>query len=249
MDFQDKNIIVTGGVKGIGRLVVEALVSEGARVCVFDLDEEGLRTLDSSESTVSCHLCDVTNPESVADAVERFYQDSGQIDALVNNAGIIYSAPLISLSAGEIEKHSVETWKKVIETDLSSVFYLSVNVIEKMILKRTRGVIVNISSVSASGNPGQSAYSAAKAGVDALTATWAKELSPMGIRVVGVAPGYSETASTANAMSPEVLKRVVERVPIRRLGRPDEIVDGVMFVMRNDFFNGKTLKLDGGLVV
>jgi 3-oxoacyl-[acyl-carrier protein] reductase len=126
---------------------------------------------------------------------------------------------------------------------------MTVCVVEKMITTRTRGVVVNISSVSSSGNAGQSAYSAAKAGVNALTAVWAKELGPMGIRVVALAPGFTDTDSTKDAVSEAALRETVKKVPLRRLGKPAEIADGVVSVIRNDFFNGKVFELDGGLIV
>jgi len=140
-------------------------------------------------------------------------------------------------------------WNKVLASDLSSVFYMTSCIVDKMITTRTRGVIVNISSISASGNAGQSAYSAAKAGVNALTAVWAKELSPMGIRVLAIAPGFTETDSTKEAVAETTLRETIKRVPLRRLGRPDEIAEGVLSAIRNDFFNGKVMELDGGLIV
>jgi 3-oxoacyl-[acyl-carrier protein] reductase len=148
-----------------------------------------------------------------------------------------------------VASHDPEAWNKVLAANLTSVFYMTSCVVEKMISTRTKGVIVNISSVSASGNAGQSAYSAAKAGVNALTAVWAKELSPMGIRVAAVAPGFTETESTKEAVSETMLRETIKRVPLRRLGRPAEIADGVLSVITNDFFNGKILELDGGLIV
>jgi 3-oxoacyl-[acyl-carrier protein] reductase len=146
-------------------------------------------------------------------------------------------------------KHDVGMWDKIISTDLSSLFYMTSNVVEKMIQKRTKGVIVNISSVCASGNAGQSAYSAAKAGVNALTITWSKELSLLGIRVVGISPGYTDTPSTKAAMNEEALKGIVKEVPLRRLGKPDEIADAIICAIKNDFFNGKIFQVDGGLVI
>jgi 3-oxoacyl-[acyl-carrier protein] reductase len=137
----------------------------------------------------------------------------------------------------------------VISTDLNSVFYVTLNVVEKMVLKRTKGVIANISSVCAAGNAGQSAYSAAKAGVNALTAVWAKELSPWGIRVVGIAPGYTDTESTRKVMNDEVLKDLVSRVPLRRLGNVSEIARFILHALTNDFIIGKTIEIDGGLVI
>jgi 3-oxoacyl-[acyl-carrier protein] reductase len=140
-------------------------------------------------------------------------------------------------------------WNKTLATNLNSVFYMTACIVEKMIVTRTKGVIVNISSVSASGNAGQSAYSAAKAGVNALTATWSKELSAMGIRVMAVAPGFAETESTKEALSEAVLQEIVKKVPLRRLGKPQEIAQGVINAIENDFFNGKVFELDGGLVI
>ena len=249
MDLRDKKVIVTGGVKGIGECLVGKLISEGAMVGVFDIDVEGIKDLERNNKNIYCIECDVSNYEQVAASVDKFYKEFQKIDVLVNNAGLIYNSPLVSLTPGGIKKHDVEMWEKVISTDLSSIFYMTVNVVEKMILNRTKGVIVNISSVSASGNPGQTAYSAAKAGVNALTATWAKELSLLGIRVVGIAPGYTDTEATRQAMKEDVLKDVIRKVPLRRLGKVDEIADGIVSIIKNDFFNGKVLELDGGLII
>ena len=132
---------------------------------------------------------------------------------------------------------------------MDSVFYVSANVAEKMILNRTKGVIINISSVAASGNAGQSAYSAAKSGVNSLTKTWAKELGLLGIRVAGVSPGFCETNSTKNVMGVEVLNEVKKEIPLRRLGKVEEIANGTIFAIKNDYFHGKVLEIDGGLSV
>lgn len=249
MDLKDKRVIITGGVKGIGHSLVTKMIDEGAIVGVIDKDAQGLKSLREKNQNIFCIECDVTNYTQVEATVEEFYKEFRKIDILINNAGILYSSPLISLTAQGIQKHDVNMWERVIATDLSSVFYMTVNVVEKMMLHRTKGVIANISSVSASGNIGQSAYSAAKSGINALTATWAKELSPLGIRVVAVAPGYSDTESTHQALSKDILKDIIQKVPLRRLGRAAEIADGVIHVIKNDFFNGKVFELDGGLII
>jgi 3-oxoacyl-[acyl-carrier protein] reductase len=241
--------MVTGGVRGLGRRMVEKLIEKGAQVTVLDLDEPGLEDLKRSLDSVDCVRCDVSDYEQVVAVIKEFHEQQGAVDVLINNAGILYSAPLIRVGPSGIEKHDVSDWHKVLAADLNSVFYVTACVVEKMITTRTRGVIVNISSVSASGNAGQSAYSAAKAGVNALTATWAKELSLLGIRVVAVAPGFTESESTRHALSEEVLKETIKRVPLRRLGNPDEIANGVLHVIENDFFNGKVFELDGGLII
>ncbi len=249
MDLKDKKVIVTGGVKGIGHALVKKLNDQGAIVGVFDIDAKGLKTAENSHQNLYCIKCDISDYQQVENAVDRFYQEFNKIDILVNNAGILYSSPLLSLTSDGIKKHDIDIWGKVIATDLSSVFYMAVNVIEKMILNRTKGVVVNISSVSASGNAGQSAYSAAKAGVNALTATWAKELGVFGIRVVGIAPGYTDTESTHQAVAEGVLKDIIKKVSLRRLGKAEEIADGILCVIQNDFFNGKVFEIDGGLVI
>lgn len=249
MELRGKKVIVTGGVRGLGRRTVEKLVSKGAEVTVFDLDTAGLEELGRQAGVAGCVECDVSDYTQVVAATARFHDERGAADVLVNNAGVLYSAPLVRITASGIERHDAAEWNRVLAADLSSVFYMTVCIVEKMVTTRTRGVVVNISSVSAAGNAGQSAYSAAKAGVNALTATWAKELSPMGIRVAAVAPGFTETESTREALGEAVLRETIKRVPLRRLGRPEEIAEGVLHVIENDFFNGKVFELDGGLIL
>lgn len=249
MDVSEKRAIVTGGVRGLGRSVVESLLSKEVHVTVFDVNREGMEKLQSDHPSVNCIECDVSNYDQVLEATARYHADFRSADILINNAGILYSAPMVRIGSTGIEKHDVDTWNRVLATNLSSVFYMTSCVVEKMISTRTKGVIVNISSVSASGNAGQSAYSAAKAGVNALTATWAKELSMLGIRVVAVAPGFTETESTRQVLSEAALQEVIRKVPLRRLGKPQEIAQGVLSVIENDFFNGKVYELDGGLII
>lgn len=249
MNLHDKQVIVTGGVRGLGRCMVDNLVAKEAHVTVIDLDAPGLATIKQQQPSVNILTCDVSNYIQVSETIAAYHEQFGAADVLINNAGILYSAPLIKITPAGLEQHDVDMWHKVLTTDLSSVFYMTVSVAAKMVTTRTRGVIVNISSVSAAGNAGQSAYSAAKAGVNALTATWAKELSPLGIRVVGVAPGYTNTEATKQALSQAVLDEIVKKVPLRRLGKPEEIADGVLHLVENDFFNGKVFELDGGLII
>ena len=249
MDLQGKKIIVTGGVRGLGRAMVEKFVAKGALITVFDLDAPGLAELQTQQSSVTCVCCDVSNYEQVVESTTRYHEEFGAADALINNAGILYSEPLIKITESGVAKHGVAMWNKVMAANLNSVFYMTVCVTEKMVTTRTKGVVVNISSVAARGNAGQSAYAAGKAAVNALTAVWSKELGPFGIRVAAVAPGFTETESTKEALSESVLRETIKRVPLRRLGKPAEIAEGVISVLENDFFNGKVFELDGGLVI
>lgn len=248
MELRGKKVIVTGGVRGLGRAMVDKLIANDAAVTVFDLNVAGLDELSKQQSSVNCVQCDVSDYEQVIKATNQYHEKFGAADVLINNAGILYSQPLIKITPEGAVRHDAVMWNKVLAADLSSVFYMTACIVEKMITTRARGVIVNISSVAAAGNPGASVYSAAKAGVNALTASWAKELGPLGIRVVAVAPGFTETESTREAMSDAALRETITRVPLRRLGKPEEIAEGVLSVIANDFFNGKVFELDGGLV-
>lgn len=247
MDPNGKNAIVTGGANGIGKRVVEMLAGEGARLGVLDLDADALEELANERPGVRCLVCDVSDPVQVDRAVDEFCRRFSTVDLLINNAGTIYSSPLIGLQEGRLRAHEIEAWDRVVAANLSGVFYVTRAVVQRMAAARTRGVIVNVSSVCASGNPGQSAYSAAKAGVNALTAVWAAELAPFRIRVAGIAPGYTETDTTIRSMSPAKLQEWKGRVPLRRLGKVDEIAQGILYLVKSDFFHGKTLQLDGGL--
>lgn len=249
MELQGKNVIVTGGARGIGRALVEKLLAKQVKVCVFDINRPGLEQLRSDYPEIDCVECDLTDHKMVETCVASASERKGAIHVLVNNAGFLYSEPLVKLSSTGILKHDPAMWEKTIAANLNSVFYMTSSVVERMIMTRTKGVIINISSVSACGNAGQSAYSAAKAGVNALTAVWARELGMMGIRVASVAPGFTNTESTNEVMSQANLQEILKRVPLRRLGKPGEIVDGIIAVIENDFFNGKVFELDGGLVL
>jgi 3-oxoacyl-[acyl-carrier protein] reductase len=248
-ELSGKKAIVTGGGRGLGRAIVARLLGAGASVCVFDVDPNAVPALAKDFPPVQCLTCDVADPAATAEVLERYHDAFGAADILVNNAGILYSAPLLRVTEKGLEKHDLAMWNQVIASDLTSVFTMSLGVAAKMVATRTKGVIINISSISAAGNAGQSAYAAAKAGVDALTRTWAKELGLYGIRVAGVAPGFADTPSTHAAVNPGLLKDIVGRVPLRRLARAEEIADAVVFVAKNGFVNGTIVAVDGGLVV
>jgi 3-oxoacyl-[acyl-carrier protein] reductase len=238
---------VTGGVKGLGRAMVDRLMSHECVVTVFDIaDFDGLK---NAYPFIECVTCDVSNYGQVNAALEQFFSAHGAPDVLINNAGILYSEPLIKITEDGLRQHSRENWDRVLQTNLSSVFYMTAPVVAKMVTSRTRGVVVNIGSISASGNPGASVYSAAKAAVHALTQAWAKELGPMGIRVIAIAPGFMDTDSAHAAASENALRETIKRVPLRRLGKADEVAAALVAAIENDFFNGKILELDGGLVV
>ena len=249
MNLRGKKVVVTGGVKGLGRSMVDSLVAHECLVTVFDIDVSGFSSLKDMHPRIQCVACDVSDYDQVSAATESYFAEHGAPNVLINNAGILYSEPLIKITESGLQKHDPLTWDRVLRINLSSVFYLTSCVVEKMVATRTKGVIVNISSVSAGGNAGASAYSATKAAVNSLTQSWARELGPMGIRVVAVAPGFMDTDSASAAMSEAALRETIKRVPLRRLGKTEEVAEAVLAVITNEFFNGKVLELDGGLIV
>ncbi|MFC1516876.1 SDR family oxidoreductase, partial [Thermodesulfobacteriota bacterium] len=140
-------------------------------------------------------------------------------------------------------------WETVIASNLTSAFYTTACAVKHMVGARKEGVIINISSICAAGNPGQAAYSAAKAGLDGMTKALSKEIAPFGIRVVGLSPGFFDTNSTKENLSADKLKKIAATIPIKRLGYLKEIVDAIQFIIRTEYVNGKIIQLDGGLVL
>lgn len=247
MNISEAQVLVTGGGRGIGRHLVERLAVEARRIAVFEKDEATIADLTAAHPAVQCYLCDVTDPGAVGHAVAAMESDGFAVDVLVNNAGLIHSAPLINLLKKNNRVHSVEEWQRVLAANLSSVFYVTGQVVDQMLKRRTKGVVVSLSSISARGNAGQSAYSAAKAGVNALTRTWAKELGGFGIRFVALAPGFLDTLSTRAALSEANLSKLKEQIPLRRLGEVEHIYQTVRFIIENEYVNGTVLEIDGGL--
>ena len=168
---------------------------------------------------------------------------------MINNACYISNSLIVSLGEKGLSRHSYDLWKKTISNNLDSTFLVSSFIIENMISNRNEGLIINISSISANGNVGQSAYSAAKSGVNALTKTWSKELSKFKIRVAGISPGFIETISTKKAVSKNIIDKLKENTPSRRLGKKSEFIKAINFIINNKFFNGKILEIDGGLKI
>lgn len=247
MELSNKVAIVTGGASGLGRSIVEVLLADNAKVVVLDINKQALNNLENSENILKI-ACDITKEDDISNAIEQTIQKFLKIDILINNAGILYSEPLINIMSKE-RRHSITAWQRVIDINLTAPFVLGSYVTEQMIMNRTKGVIVNISSISARGNAGQSAYSAAKAGLESMTKVWAKELGGFGIRSVAIAPGFMDTASTHSAITQDILEHVKKETPIKRLGKAEDIAHTVKFAIENDYISGKTIEIDGGLVL
>lgn len=246
MKIEGTVALVTGGAQGLGLAIARRLSDEGATVVVADRSAEALAMLPARLIGVGM---DVTDPEQVRAAVAGILDRHGRLDILVNNAGVIFSEPFVNLMNPAGIMHDYGRFRASLAVNLDSVFIVTSAVVEHMVKRRTKGAIVSISSISAQGNEGQTAYSAAKAGVNAMTVTWAKELGRWGIRSNAVAPGFIGTDSTRNALNEAALKHIQSNTPLRRLGQADEVAQAVVALVENDFINGAVLDVNGGLTI
>ncbi len=251
MDIKDKTFVVTGAARGLGKAICMSLAGQGANVALVDVTLEALeQTVEQCQKinpACNAYLYDITEEDNVAELFTAVENDLGPVYGLVNNAGILRDALLVKAKDGEIiNRMSLDQWQSVIDVNLTGVFLCGREAASKMIESGAQGIIINISSVSRAGNIGQSNYAAAKAGVAALTATWAKELARFGIRSAAIAPGVFETDMVA-AMKPEAKARFTAAIPAGRTGELEELASAVNFILQNDYFNGRVLELDGGL--
>jgi 3-oxoacyl-[acyl-carrier protein] reductase len=246
--LQDRTALVTGAAGSLGKAIVLRLRERGCRVVALDRNDAGLAAL-ASEERADTAACDLLDPDATERCIDEIWQRSGPVSILVNAVGLIYSAPLVNIAARAERRHGFEAWRRVIDANLTAVFSATAAVVERMVSARTRGVVINFSSVAAAGNAGQGAYSAAKAGVEAMTKAWAKELGVLGIRFVAIAPGFIDTPSTRAALPESSIKEWIARTPLRRLGSADDVVSAVAFAIDNEHLSGKIVELDGGLSI
>jgi 3-oxoacyl-[acyl-carrier protein] reductase len=251
MNMTDKVVAITGGGRGLGRAMALAFAGRGAHVALLDLNpadlDETKRLVEAAGVPAAGYVTNVSSEEQVAASMDAIVRDFGRLDVLVNNAGITKDGLLLKVKDGEVTgKMSLDQWNAVIGVNLTGVFLCGREAAERMVRLGHGGVIINISSISKDGNYGQTNYSAAKAGVAAMTVVWSKELNRYGIRTGAIAPGFCATDILA-AMKPEVLAKVIEPVPVKRLGLPEEIAHTAVYIAENDFFTGRTIEVDGGL--
>jgi len=243
MYIKDKHCVVTGAGRGLGKQIAIDLANQGAIVHVCDISDEAMQGLkdDNNNPLMTFHICNVTDEDSV----KAMFAGLDKIDVLVNNAGITRDGLFVRVKNGVTTMMSLEDFQSVLNVNLAGVF-ICAREAAAIMAENDGGVIINISSVCRAGNFGQTNYSATKAGVDAMTVTWSKELAKYKIRCAAIAPGYVNTEMVA-AIKPEALERMISQVPLKRLGEMHEISQTVSFIIENDFVNGKILEIDGGL--
>lgn len=244
--LEKKTALVTGAGKGIGRAIALALAKMGVLVIVNyrgskEQAEETVQKIREMGQEAEAYPCDVSDFQAVETMMKTIVSKYGRLDILVNNAGITKD--------GLILKMSEEDFDKVVDTNLKGTFHTIRHASRQMIRQRS-GRIINISSVSGvMGNPGQSNYAAAKAGIIGLTKTMAKELGSRGITVNAIAPGFIETDMTA-VLSESVQQNIQAQIPLGHFGKPEDVAAAAAFLASEeaDYITGQVLCVDGGMV-
>ena len=234
-----RTAIVTGGTRGIGAAISEALVGAGYKVAATYAGNDAAARDFATRTRIAIYKFDVGDFEQCREAVTRIQADVGPIDVLVNNAGITRD--------GTLQKMDPESWETVVRTNLGSCFNMCRCVIEGM-RERGFGRIVNIGSINGqAGQYGQVNYAAAKSGIHGFTKALAQEGAAKGITVNAIAPGYVNT-DMVRAVPERVLEKIIHRIPVGRLGEARDIARGVLFLVADeaDFITGSTLSINGG---
>lgn len=251
MKLEDVRAIVTGAASGIGRCIALELARAGALVVGGDIDVDGVKELEAESVDLpgkiyGTHL-DVANESVVKTFIDLAFEKLGYANTLVNNAGILRDGLLVSRDEdGWLRKLPTAQWKRVIDVNLTGPFFMAREFAAAVMHRNiSPSLIVNISSITRSGNPGQSNYSASKAGLDAETRTWALELAPFGFRVAGIAPGLTQTP-ILNYVSQEAQAEMLSKIPLGRMAQPYEIWLAVRFTIECDYFTGSVIEVDGG---
>ena len=242
-----KTALVTGAGRGIGKAIAKKLASLGATVVVNysgsrEKAEETVAEIVAAGGSAEAMQCDVSDFKACEEFSKAVVAKYGKLDILVNNAGVTRDGLLMGMSEDDYDK--------VLDTNLKGAFNMTRH-FSRVFLKQRSGRIINISSVSGvMGNAGQANYSASKAGLIGLTKSVARELAGRGVCVNAVAPGFIETDMT-NAMKEDAKKKLIENIPLGRIGKPDDIAEAVAFLAgdASSYITGQVLCVDGGMAI
>jgi 3-oxoacyl-[acyl-carrier protein] reductase len=238
-------VVVTGAGGALGQALVAHFVAAGRSVLAVDAVGERLAAIPSSPFLVTSAV-DLSDATALQGALDAAIPRAEPIRLLVNAVGLIWNEPLLALKGARFSLHQVESFERVVRANLTTTFVAATRVAARMV-RSGGGAIINFSSISAGGNTGQVAYSSAKAGIEGMTRSMARELGPLGVRVNAIAPGFIDVPSTREALTEPVVADYARRTPLARLGTLDELIAAVDALAANGFMNGVVLPLDGGL--
>jgi 3-oxoacyl-[acyl-carrier protein] reductase len=250
MNLHNQVIVITGAAQGLGKAMAVEFAKQGALIALVDMQAEAVEAAAAEIEILGVkargYAVDVTDENQVEETFAKIATDFGQINGLINSAGIMRDGMLLKVKEGRVvSKMPLEQFQSVLDVNVTGTFLCSREAATQMVETKSKGVIVNISSVSRAGNAGQTNYSASKAAVATMTVSWAKELARFGIRTGCIAPGLVETAMAAQ-MRPDMREMFIKSIPAQRLAEVEELAHAAKFIFENDYFTGRTLELDGG---
>lgn len=244
MKLKDQIALITGSARGIGKEIAQTFAKEGATVIISDINEEAAReTADQivqSGLKADAYACNVSDMRSVQEMADKILDNHSRVDILVNNAGITKDNLFLRMSE--------EEWDAVLNVNLTGAFKCT-KALAKSMVKARKGKIINIASiVGVIGNAGQANYSASKAGLIGFTKSLAREFAARNITSNAVAPGFIRTAMT-DQLSDKVKDGLLERIPLKRLGEPQDVANACLFLASSDadYITGQTIIVDGGM--
>ena len=247
--LQGRTALVTGGSRGIGRAIAIALGARGAKVIVnYASNEQAARdtatAVEAAGGTATISGFDVANSTAVTDAIKALGKEHGGLDILVNNAGVAIN--------GLLMRFSDDQWDRTMKTNLGGAFHCVRAASTLLLRAKEHGRIINITSVvGEQGNGGQAAYSASKAGLIGFTMSTARELASRGVTCNAVAPGFIETDMTAKELPEAARAKLLEQIPLARIGRPEDVADTVAFLAGPEaaYITGQVFRVNGGLLM
>jgi 3-oxoacyl-[acyl-carrier protein] reductase len=236
-----KKILITGGNGSIGKAIAIHLSKKNK---VFILD----KVKKKNEKNIYNFQVNLSNFNSVKKILNKITADKKQLDIVINCVGNINNFSFINLNEKMLIKNYLN-FKKVIQDHLFTTYLINMLVINQNFINRKKCIIINFSSISSQGNPGQSAYSSAKGAINSLTKTMSKELGPLGFKTNCISPGFIKTQSTKKSLNNNYLEKVKDKISLQKLGKEKDIIQTIDFIIKNNYLNGSIIKVDGGTII